>query len=177
MSPVPLDFEPQCMLIVTHQHAKWHTHRHDSSKADIKIKMWVVAQFLEIPTSFPKELENSFHFLAYEMTHPWVSFQVALVVKNLSASARDTRDMGSIPGLGRSPGVGKGNPLQPFCLLSSMDRGAWRLQSMRWQRVRCDSVTTCVLSCSVVSNSATLWTVACQAPLSMGFSRQEYWSG
>ena len=29
---------------------------------------------------------------------------------------------------------------------------------------------------SVVSNSVTLWTVACQAPLSMGFSRQEYWS-
>ena len=29
----------------------------------------------------------------------------------------------------------------------------------------------------VVSNSATPWTVACQAPLSMGFSRQEYWSG
>ena len=35
----------------------------------------------------------------------------------------------------------------------------------------------CVLSCSVVSDSATPWTAACQAPLSMGFSRQEYWSG
>ena len=34
-----------------------------------------------------------------------------------------------------------------------------------------------VLSCSVVSNSAMLWTAACLAPLSMGFSRQEYWSG
>ena len=33
-----------------------------------------------------------------------------------------------------------------------------------------------MLSCSVMSNSATPWTVACQAPLSMGFSRQEYWS-
>ena len=32
-------------------------------------------------------------------------------------------------------------------------------------------------TCSVTSNSATLWTVACQAPLSMGFPRQEYWSG
>ena len=31
--------------------------------------------------------------------------------------------------------------------------------------------------CSVVSDSATPWTVACQAPLSIGFSRQEYWSG
>ena len=36
---------------------------------------------------------------------------------------------------------------------------------------------TCMLSHSVVSDSATPWTVACQAPLSMGFSRQEYWSG
>ena len=39
-----------------------------------------------------------------------------------------------------------------------------------------DSVP-CVSVCSVVSDSATLWTVACQASLSMGFSRQEYWSG
>ena len=42
----------------------------------------------------------------------------------------------------------------------------------------CVCVCVCaVLSYSVMSNSATLWTVACQAPLSMGFSRQEYWSG
>ena len=34
-----------------------------------------------------------------------------------------------------------------------------------------------MFSCSVMSDSATLWTVACQGPLSMGFSRQEYWSG
>ena len=39
---------------------------------------------------------------------PWVS-QVALVVKNLPASAEDIRDMGSVPGLGRSPGKGKGS--------------------------------------------------------------------
>ena len=37
--------------------------------------------------------------------------QVALVVKNLLASAGDARDVGSIPGLGRSPGVGNGNAL------------------------------------------------------------------
>ena len=34
-----------------------------------------------------------------------------------------------------------------------------------------------MLSCSVSSDSAISWTVDCQAPLSMGFSRQEYWSG
>ena len=40
--------------------------------------------------------------------------------------ARDTRDIGSIPGLGRSPGGGRGNPLQYSCLENSMDREAWR---------------------------------------------------
>ena len=38
------------------------------------------------------------------------------VLKNPSADAGDTRDVGSIPGLGRSPGVGNGNPLQYSCL-------------------------------------------------------------
>ena len=39
-------------------------------------------------------------------------FQVAPVVMNLPANAPDLRDVGSIPGLGRSPGEGNGNPLQ-----------------------------------------------------------------
>ena len=38
----------------------------------------------------------------------------------------DMRDMGMIPGLGRSPGTGHGNPLQYSCLENSMDRGAWQ---------------------------------------------------
>ena len=46
-------------------------------------------------------------------------------VKNLPASAGDTRDAGSIPGLGRSPGGGHGNPFQYSCLENPMDRGAW----------------------------------------------------
>ena len=50
--------------------------------------------------------------------------QVALVVRNLPANAGDVRDAGSIPGLGRSPGVGSGNSLQYSCLVNSMDRGA-----------------------------------------------------
>ena len=43
----------------------------------------------------------------------------------MSASARVIRDTGSIPGLGRSPGEGHGNPLQYSCLGNPMDRGAW----------------------------------------------------
>ena len=52
--------------------------------------------------------------------------QVALVVKNPPANAGDARNVGSIPGSGRSPGVGNGNPHQYSCLENSMDRGAWQ---------------------------------------------------
>ena len=51
--------------------------------------------------------------------------QVVLVVKNPPASAGEIRDEGSIPGSGRSPGGGHGNPLQYSCLENPMDRGAW----------------------------------------------------
>ena len=49
-------------------------------------------------------------------------FQVALVVKNMPANARDV-DL--IPGSGRSPGGGNGNPLLYSCLENPMDRGGW----------------------------------------------------
>ena len=54
----------------------------------------------------------------------WV-FQMALVVKNLSANAGDIRDTGSNPESGRCPGGGHGNLLLYFCLENLMDRGAW----------------------------------------------------
>ena len=47
------------------------------------------------------------------------------MVKNLSASAGDAGDVGSIPGSGRSPGEGSGNPLQYSCLGNPVHRGAW----------------------------------------------------
>ena len=51
---------------------------------------------------------------------------MVLVVKKPSANAGDVGDAGLIPGSGRSPGVGNGNPLQYFCLENPKDRGAWR---------------------------------------------------
>ena len=53
----------------------------------------------------------------------WRASQVALVVKNLPANVADVRDLGSIPGLGRSSGEGHGNPLQYSCLENPMERG------------------------------------------------------
>ena len=49
------------------------------------------------------------------------------MVKNSLANAGDTKDMGSIPGSERSPGVRNSNLFQYSCLESSMDRGAWRV--------------------------------------------------
>ena len=49
-----------------------------------------------------------------------------VVVENLPANEGDARDVGSIPGLGKSPGGGNGNLLQYSCLENSMDKGVWR---------------------------------------------------
>ena len=128
-------------------------------------------------------------------------------------------DLGSIPGLGRSPGGGHGNPLQYSCLENP--RGAWWLPSMGSQSqtrlntaaakslqlcpTLCDPTDGsppgsrpwdspgkntgvgchCLLQCMKVKRKllshvglfATPWTAAHQAPPSMGFFRQEYWSG
>ena len=51
---------------------------------------------------------------------------MALVEKNPSANAGDIRDLGSIPGSGRPPEGGNGNPLQYSCLENPMDRKAGR---------------------------------------------------
>ena len=52
--------------------------------------------------------------------------QVAVVVKNMPANEGDMRDLGLIPGWGRSHGEGNGNPLQYSCLENPIDRGVWR---------------------------------------------------
>ena len=55
----------------------------------------------------------------------YISFHSGSVVKNLPANARDTGDMGLIPGSRRSLGEGNGNPLQYSCLKNPMNRGTW----------------------------------------------------
>ena len=80
--------------------------------------------------------------------------QVVQVVKNPPTNAGDTRNLGSIPGLGRSPGAGNGNPLQYSCLESLRDRGAWRavVHGVRhdWARVH----TTV---CSLKGHMTSVW--------------------
>ena len=88
-------------------------------------------------------------------------------------------------------GGGNGTPLQYSCLENPRDGGAWgaAVYGVAQSRTRLKrlsssssiarySMCACMLSCfCLVWIFATLWTVAHQAPLSIGFSRQEYWSG
>ena len=107
------------------------------------------------------------------------------MVKNPPSNA----DVGLIPGLRQSPGEGNGNPLQYPCLGNPMDRGVWwatvygvtkSWTQLSWLKQWCESHDTEAVtwkSFSCVWLFATPWTVAYHAPPSMGFSRQEYWSG
>ena len=162
-----------------------------------------------------------------------------LVVKDLPTNAGVRRDVGSIPGSGRSPGAGYGNPIQYSCLENPMDRGTWQAtvhgvaKSQTWLKglsthshvcvyipaaAAAKSLQSCPTLCDPIDGSplgspnpgilqartlewvaisfsnawrwkvkvkslhlvwllATPWTAAYQAPPSMGFARQEYWSG
>ena len=118
-------------------------------------------------------------FKIYIYIPTWIS-QATLVVKNLPANARDVRDAGSVPGSGRSPRGGHRKPLQYSYLENPMENGA------SWAEVR--GVTKSQTQLKWLSTAplcllrhvwlfAAPWTAALQAPLSMGFPRQEYWSG
>ena len=68
--------------------------------------------------------KNESHLHYIQVKYSFAS-QVALLVKNLPASAGDIRGVGSIPGWGRAPRGGHGSPLRYSCLENPMDRGAW----------------------------------------------------
>ena len=71
----------------------------------------------------PGQYRHFHGYLRYSDQIRWAS-QMVLMVKNLPVSARDIRDVGSIPGLVRSHGEGNGNPLHYSCLENPMNRGA-----------------------------------------------------
>ena len=83
---------------------------------------------------------------------------------------------------------GNDNPLQDSCPENLMDRGAWQdtVHGVAQSQTRLKQLSSSSSSIYVytvpnhfshVQHFVTLWTIACQAPLSMGLSRQEYWSG
>ena len=119
------------------------------------IKVWgkVQPQLTSIPVKFevlvkPSSRQLEMRSRAYEQTvmATWSqsstegASQVALVVKNLLANAGGLRGAGLIPGLGRSPGGGHGNPLQYSCLENLMDRGAWQATVHRVAKSRTEAI-------------------------------------
>ena len=79
-----------------------------------KVKRWTIPRF-----TAKEMIEGTWSLF------PWVS-QKAQVIKNPPARAGHISDVGSVPGLGRSPGGRQGNPLLYSCLENPMDRGAWQ---------------------------------------------------
>ena len=84
------------------------------------------------------------------------------MVKNPTAKARDVKDSGSVPGLGRSPGEGHGNPLEYSFLENPMDRGACQTTVHRvaqsWTRLKRlrmahDTWRTCKFSVAKIKSS------------------------
>ena len=74
--------------------------------------------------------------------------RVVVMVKNLPANAGDVKDAGLIPGLGRSPGGGHGNPFHYSCLENPMDRGASKATVHRvtqsWTLLKQFSMHACI---------------------------------
>ena len=97
----------------------WRTYQFSNEKCDFGIKRTV------------RKADGWLH--SFIETRIWFSgpnnnlpIAGSTVVKNLSANAGGTREVGSAPGSGRCTGVGNGNSLQYSCLENSMDRGAWQ---------------------------------------------------
>ena len=78
----------------------------------------------------------------------WAS-QVAPVAKSPTASIGDARDVVSIPGPGKPPGGGNGNPLQYSCLGNPKDRGAWKATVHRITKESDTTKPTCMCETSV----------------------------
>ena len=72
------------------------------------------------------------------------------MVKNPPANTGDKRDIGFIPGLGRCPGGGHGNPLQYFCLENPKDKGDWQATLYRvtksWTRLKRPNTYTIIVT-------------------------------
>ena len=104
--------------------ASWRGGSHKTGQ-EVQLSLWMlndVGGFLKTGGVWGKRCQHP-QLEGAPNVH-WAS-KVVLVVKNLADNAGDKRHEGLIPGLGRSPGSGHGNPFQYSCLENPMDRGAW----------------------------------------------------
>ena len=121
-----------CLFVLSHVFG-WNTFQSNVQSWSFSI-LHNIAHFLSF---WHLKFQGCNQSLLVRCRSDWAS-QVALVVKNQLARAADVRDVGSVPGLGRSPGGGHGNLLQYFCLENPTDRGAWWPTVHSVQRVRHD---------------------------------------
>ena len=107
----------------THHHDFQQTIKHFLASLSYQEKEVLRSLFPKLPSSSTKlTCQQLSSGLGYEgLFYSW-NFSGGSAVKNPSANAGDA---GSIPGLGRSPGEGHGNPLQYSCLENPMGQGAW----------------------------------------------------
>ena len=87
------------------------------------------------PSSHALAPDVLFSYLGLDMS-PFNGFSGGSVGKESTCNAGDTGDVGSIPGLGRLPEGGNGNPLQYSCLENSMDKGAWQVTVQRVPKIQ-----------------------------------------
>ena len=135
----------------------WRAAAHGVPKSQTRLSDWTELRNLRCLIKIPRTSNSS--LLSHKCLIPYLRFWImnslralslrtSQVVKNWPASAGDARDMGSVPGSGRSPGVGNGNPLQYSCLENSMDRRAWgaRVHGVSKSRTGLSSSTLSVSS-------------------------------
>ena len=137
--PSSLSLHPVSLLFF-HRRAYTHMHTHfDTQQVFVSVFVELKHGGFIRPPPIPELLDKALTL------HMWVcpdwASQVALVVKNPPANAREARGVGSIPRLGRSLGGGHSNPLQCSCLENLMDRGACRAAVHRVAKSRKQFIT------------------------------------
>ena len=102
------------------------THQGNAVKTTVKYTAYIYPynSAVLLLGTFPGEMNTFIHKKTHIRIIVIASQQVVLVVKNPPTSEGDIRDTSLIPGLGRSPGEGNGNPLQYSCLENPVDREA-----------------------------------------------------
>ena len=93
------------------------------------LTLFSIVLFLSVWFIHYSDVQHSWTYPRNGMVH-WIKFSCwflsFLVAQTVKESACSARDLGSIPGLGKSPGEGTGYPLQPSCLENSWEGGAWQ---------------------------------------------------
>ena len=127
----------------TYQHTSNNRHQIDSFPASIKCTQsywWRWRKTFCLAEGRDKHLVFFLYCKTFGSRKAWQSS-----VKNPPAKAGDKRDVGSIPGLGRSPNEGNGNPLLYFCLENPRDRAVWwaAVQRVAKSSTRLKQLSTC----------------------------------